>query len=106
MPKGRRTRGKKGDGVIIKSAEMLGWALGGIEREIVQTRERLAALSEQAAKLRAQVGARPATAKERLQAAAAVVAPKRRRRRMSAAARKRISEMMKKRWAERKSKKK
>ena len=104
MPKGRRTRRKSNDGVIIKSAEMLGWALGGIEREMVQTRERLAALTQQAAKLRAQVGARPATAKERLQAAAETLVPRRRRRRMSAAARKRISEMMKKRWAERKKK--
>ncbi len=104
MPKGRRMRRKKNEPLIVKSAEMLGWALGGIEREIVQTRERLAVLTQQAAKLRAQVGARPATAKERLQAAAETLVPKRRRRRMSAAARKRISQMMKKRWAERKKK--
>ena len=70
MPKRRRTRRKSNDGVIIKSAEMLGWALGGIEREIVQTRERLAALTHQAAQLRAQIGARPATPKDRLPAAA------------------------------------
>jgi hypothetical protein len=104
MPKRRRTRRKSTPGMIVRSAEMLGWALGGIEREIAQTRERLVALTAQAAKLRAQLGARPATAKERLQAAAESLVPKRRRRRMSAAARKRISEMMKKRWAERKKK--
>ena len=33
--------------VLIKSAELIGWALGGIEREIVETRKRLAALTAQ-----------------------------------------------------------
>ena len=99
MPRGR-PRSKPE--VLLKSAEFIGWALGGLEREIAVTRERLSALTAQAAKLRARVGARgavPATA-----AAAAGKSPagrKRRRRRMSAEARKRISEMMKKRWAER-----
>jgi len=107
MAKRRRRRGRKTDEkLIIKSAEMVGWALGGLEREIAQTRERLAALTAQAARLRAQIGPRPATVAERLQSAAAPLVRRRRRRRMSAAARKRISEMMKKRWAERKKNKK
>jgi hypothetical protein len=74
---------------------MLAWALGGLEREIAMARERLAALTVQAAKLRARLG-RPAAA-----AAGALPAP-RKLRTMSAAARRRISRAMKKRWAERK----
>jgi hypothetical protein len=89
----------------MKSAEFIGWALGGLEREIVETKNRLAALTAQAAKLRTKVGSRSAAAA----APAGPAAPaeggrKRRRRRMSPEARKRISEMMKKRWAERKKK--
>lgn len=95
---------KSGNNVLLKSAELIGWALGGLEREIVETRKRLTALTEQAAHLRSRLGAKGRTA-------GPVVAPnvgagdppaRRRRRRMSAEARKRISEMMKKRWAERK----
>lgn len=96
MPRGRKKQGE----VLLRSKEFLGWALGGIEREISQTRERLAALSVQAAQLRARIG------KGAGAAAGDVAQPakrgRRRRRRMSAEARKRISEMMKKRWAERK----
>jgi len=87
--------------MLIKSAELVGWALGGIEREIAETRSRLAALTAQAGQLRKRLGRR---ASEAVAAGAAAVAgPKRRRRRrrMSAEARKRISEMMKRRWAER-----
>jgi hypothetical protein len=89
--------------VLFKSAEMIGWAIGGLEREIVLTRERLAGLTAQVTKLRARAGIRgtgagiaatPATAAE-------TGGRKRRRRKMSPEARKRISEMMKKRWAER-----
>lgn len=101
---------KNPEDVLIRSAELIGWALGGIEREIVETRNRLASLTRQAAQLRTRVGTR---GPGRPPAAAAnlsldVAAPdetggrKRRRRRMSPEARKRISEMMKKRWAERK----
>lgn len=99
MPRGRpRTK----QDVLVKSAELIGWALGGLEREIAVTRERLSALTVQAAKLRSRLGrkgAAPGTA-----AAASFDEPAvggRRRRRMSAEARKRISDMMKKRWAER-----
>ena len=99
MPRGR-PRKNTGD-VLLKSAELIGWALGGLEREIVATRERLTALTAQAAALRKKVG--------RASPAAAAAAPAEtgeggrtsRRRTMSPEARKRISEMMKKRWAER-----
>jgi hypothetical protein len=96
--------------VLIRSAELIGWALGGIEREILETRKRLASLTAQAAQLRQRAG-RKATGAAAAPAGAASIdaeAPpvetgrKRRRRRMSPEARKRISEMMKKRWAERK----
>jgi hypothetical protein len=102
MPRGR-PRKNPGD-VLIKSAELIGWALGGIEREIVETRHRLSALTAQASQLRARIGARGARAAMlpgAVPAEAAAPARKRRRRKMSPEARKRISEMMKKRWAER-----
>jgi hypothetical protein len=101
MPPGRP---RKNADVLFKSAEMIGWAIGGLEREIVLTRERLAGLTAQVARLRARAGIRGTAGGT----AAAVGADtgeaggrKRRRRRMSPEARKRISEMMKKRWAER-----
>jgi hypothetical protein len=106
MPRGRPR--KNPTEVLIKSAELIGWALGGIEREIVETRHRLSALTAQANQLRARVGAKAARAAGAASAAvpgveetAAPAGRSRRRRKMSAEARKRISEMMKKRWAER-----
>jgi hypothetical protein len=90
--------------VLLKSAELIGWAIGGIEREIVQTRERLAALTAQAAKLRKRAGLKAsaaATGSAGAGVSSAGTGRKRRRRKMSAEARKRISEAMKKRWAER-----
>ena len=107
MPRGRPR--KNPSEVLIKSAELIGWALGGIEREIVETRHRLNALTAQAGQLRARIGARGArgaSAAGALDAApeAAPAPPRKRRRRMSAEARKRMSEMMKKRWAERRKK--
>jgi hypothetical protein len=95
MPRGRPR--KSSQDVLVKSAELIGWALGGLEREIAQTRERLAALNAQALKLRARMGK-----------AAPPVEPvgrQQRRRQLSAAARKRISDGMKRRWAERKKRK-
>ena len=50
MPRGRA--GKKAEAVVVQSAELIGWAVGGIEREIQQTRQRLAALMAQAEHLR------------------------------------------------------
>ena len=106
MPRGR-PRKNQGD-VLVKSAEMIGWAIGGIEREIMATRERLSALTAQAATLRSKLpggaAASRAAANTSAGGAGADAAPakaKRRRRKMSPEARKRISEMMKKRWAER-----
>ena len=97
MAKGRP--GKDSKEVLVKSAELIGWALGGLEREIAQTRDRLAALNAKAAQLRATIGRRASSK------GSAVDEPhtgrRQRRRQMSADARKRISEMMKKRWAER-----
>jgi len=85
------------ENALIRSAELIGWALGGIEREIVETRNRLTALTAQAAKLRKQVGRKVA------QVADAAAQPKaasgRRKRRMSAEGRKRIAEAAKRRWA-------
>ena len=102
MPPGRPRKNKD---VLVKSAELIGWAIGGIEREISQTRERLAALTAQAAKLRKRAGLKGASATGAAAgseaSATAGTGRKRRRRKMSAEARKRISEMMKKRWAER-----
>lgn len=103
MPRGRPR--KTDDDVLLKSAELLGWALGGLEREIAHTRERLSVLTQQATKLRDRL----ATGGSRGQTAASIEGPageaggrRRRRRAMSPEARRRISEMMKKRWAERK----
>jgi len=94
--------------VLIKSAELIGWALGGIEREIVETRHRLSSLTAQANQLRKRAGiknGRPAAAASaEVEETAAPAGRKRRRRKMSPEARKRISEMMKKRWAERRKK--
>ena len=101
MPRGRPR--KNPNEVLFKSAEMIGWAIGGLEREIALTRERLAGLTAQAAKLRARAGARAAAAVAGTipDGGAAETGGRKRRRKMSAEARKRISEMMKKRWAER-----
>ena len=107
MPPGRPRKNK--EDVLMKSAELLGWAIGGLEREIVQTRERLASLTAQAARLRARAGIRggrssAATGAEaEADAGTPVKGRKRRRRSMSPEARKRISEMMKKRGAERRT---
>jgi hypothetical protein len=92
----------------MKSAEFIGWALGGLEREIAQTRDRLSALTAEAAKLRARAGKGLQQARAAAMSGAGVeggTGPVRRRRKMSAEGRKRISDMMTKRWAEyRKSK--
>jgi hypothetical protein len=101
MPPGRPRKNQQD--VLMKSAELIGWAIGGIEREIMQTRERLTALTAQAARLRKRAGIRGSAAAGT--GSTAEGGPgggrKRRRRTMSPEARKRISEMMKKRWAER-----
>ena len=98
MPRGRRRKNKD---VLVKSAELIGWAIGGLEREISQTRDRLAALTAQAAKLRTRAGIRRSSETSAAASEPSGNGRKRRRRKMSPEARKRISEMMKKRWAER-----
>jgi hypothetical protein len=95
MPKG--TPRSSAENALIRSAELIGWALGGIEREIVETRNRLAALTAQAAKLRKQAGRRAAPAADT--SAPTKAASGRRKRRMSAEGRKRIAEAAKRRWA-------
>jgi hypothetical protein len=87
----------------MKSAEFIGWALGGLEREIAETRERLALLNAQAARLRGRVGQSVARGRA---AAAQGFAKGTRRRRLSAEGRKAISDSMKKRWAEYRKRKK
>jgi hypothetical protein len=95
MPRGRPR--KSAGGALIRSAELIGWAIGGLEREIVATRNRLGALNAQAAKLRKSAGRR---ASQALEDAASAVKPGRgRRRKMSAEGRKKIAEAAKRRWA-------
>ena len=106
MPRGRRR--KRSDSVLFKSAEWIGWALAGLEREIAETRGRLALLNAEAAKLRSRVGiaAKRGVAAAVAASASTPTARPRKRGRMSAEGRKRISEMMKKRWLEAKKKNK
>ena len=54
MPRGRARQGKA-EAFMVKSGELLGWALGGVEREIAETRKRLSTLMAQAAKLRSRL---------------------------------------------------
>ena len=94
---------KNPDDVLLKSAELIGWALGGVEREIVTTRERLAALTVHADELRKKLGKRVVAAAAVGVAAhkeAAGRGRKRRQRNISAEARKAISDRMTKRWAD------
>jgi hypothetical protein len=104
MPRGRPRR-TQGD-ILLKSAEMIGWAIGGLEREIAQTRERLASLTAQANALRAKLPARARSASDTSSEAVSSgteATGAGRARTMSAEARRRISEMMTKRWAERRA---
>lgn len=98
MPAGRPRKNRKD--VLMKSAELIGWAIGGLEREISQTKERLASLNAQAARLRVRAGVRGSGGAEDVAGSTAKAGRKRRRGTMSPEARKRISDMMKKRWAE------
>jgi hypothetical protein len=109
--KARKARPGAGNDMLIRSAELIGWALGGIEREIMETRDRLDALTRQATQLRSRMrggsapkGRGPAAAasfdEPGVTGAAPAAKPARKRRQISAAARKRISEIQKKRWAE------
>ena len=116
MARGRPRKNPQENDVLIRSAELIGWALGGIEREIIETKNRLAALTAQANVLRARIG-RKASAQRPLEGTTPMPGPsgqeseapppqpasrRRKRKGMSPEARKRMSEMMKKRWAEKK----
>jgi hypothetical protein len=101
MPRGRR---RNAGGALIRSAELIGWALGGLEREIVETRHRLAALTAQAAKLRKSAGHRASQALA--EAGAAVKSGRRRKRKMSAEGRARIGAAARRRWAKWRAEKK
>jgi len=94
MPRGRPRR--SADSALVKSAEFIGWAIGGLEREIVDTRNSLAALTEQAAKLRKQIGRKADRAAETIPARKT---NGRRRSRMSAEGRAKIAAAAKRRWA-------
>jgi len=99
MPRGRPR--KNADDMLFKSAEVIGWALGGLEREIVETKNRLNALTTQAAALRKKAGKRAVAAAAVASAAAADAARTvRRTRNLTPEARKRISDRMTRRWAE------
>jgi hypothetical protein len=108
----RTARRTKNQDVLLRSAELIGWAIGGLEREIIATRQKLEALTRQASQLRSRMSERggrgPAAAasfaEPRAAGASGSERPKKRRQ-MSAAARKRISDMQKKRWAEWRKKK-
>lgn len=100
MPRGRPR--KNAPDLLLKSAEIVGWALGGVEREIVLTKDRLAALTAQAAVLRKRLGTRIVAAAAVADVArkeAAGRGGKRRTRNLTAEARKAISDRMTKRWA-------
>lgn len=95
MPRGRPR--KDTGGVLIRSAELIGWAIGGLEREIVDTRHRLAALTAEAARLRKQIG--HSAGKVPAAGASGANHVRRAPRKMSAEARKKIADAAKRRWA-------
>lgn len=99
-----RGRAGKGRDALIRSAQLIGWALGGLEHEIARTKERLTALNAQAETLRAQARKKGAVVAKVAKAVLNDSAVKVKRSYISPEGRKRISEMMKKRWAERRKK--
>jgi hypothetical protein len=106
----RKVAPDSGENVFARPAELIGWALGGLEREIAQTRDRLTTLTAQAVQLRDRLarsaGLRLAAGTNRAASGTATspTTRRRRRRKLTAEQRKAISERMKKRWAERRSK--
>lgn len=104
MPRGRQRRNSSS--AMMRYAEFIGWALGGLEREIAETSARLASLTAEAARLRSRVGGRtPSPAATASPAETATTPSARRRPRISAEGRRRIAEAQKKRWAEARKKK-
>ncbi len=90
---------KVGGDAFLQSAELIGWAVGGLELEIVATRERLAALTAQLATLRARGGRRASAAGTGTTTVDTPASVRRGRRRMSAKVRARLSRLAKERWA-------
>jgi hypothetical protein len=90
---------KIGGDALLQSAELIGWALGGLEREIVGTRERLGALTAQLAKLRARAGRRATVGGTVATTVDTPASVRRGRRRMSAEVRARLLRLAKERWA-------
>ena len=75
MARGRpRKNPAQENDVLIRSAELIGWALGGIEREIMETRNRLASLTAQANALRARIG-RKSSSQRPLEVSTAAAGP-------------------------------
>jgi len=103
MPRGRQKRNSRN--MLMKSAEFVGWALGGLEREIAQTKERLSSLNAEAARLRAKLGSRKQPGAGAPAPSADAKAKTRRRPRISVEGRRRIAEAQRKRWAEARKKK-
>jgi hypothetical protein len=99
MPRGRRKGTARGVGV---SAEVLTWALDGLQREISQTKERLAELTARAREVRAALDQGRGAAETPPAAAPTVTRGprrgRRRKRRLSAEGRKRIRDALKRRW--------
>ncbi|MPZ21093.1 MAG: hypothetical protein GEV06_24815 [Luteitalea sp.] len=99
MPRGRRKGTARGVGV---SAEVLTWALEGLQREIGQTKERLTELTARQREVRAALDQGRALAETPPAAAPAETRRqgkgRRRKRRLSAEGRKRIREALKRRW--------
>ncbi|MPY88339.1 MAG: hypothetical protein GEU99_10470 [Luteitalea sp.] len=102
MPRGRRKGTARAVGV---SAEVLTWALDGLQREIAQTKERLTELTARASEVRAALDQGRAPAEKRLavpvqpaERTEARPAGRRRKRRLSAEGRRRIKEALKRRW--------
>lgn len=85
-------RGRPGDvkrePFIVRSGELIGWALGGVEREIAQTRKHLSVLTARAGKLRARLAS---LKRGKAAAATSTVTGKRKHRRTPTVARKRFS---------------
>ncbi len=97
---------KTADGALIRSAEMIGWAIGGLEREIAVTRNRLSALTSEAAKLRKRIGQTAGEALSAAGAAASRSSGSSRKRSMSPEGRKKIADAAKRRWAKWRAEKK
>lgn len=92
----RRKRTPASGGRPSRTAEMVRWALVGLDIEIAAAQERLDVLVAQAAALRGRSGTRA-------DAAGGSARGPRRKRTVSPATRRRLSELLKQRWAARRA---